>query len=102
MKYVKMQAFPITEDTYSLAVALLPPVFATIPIDQTLGCWVVINQLGVRVNKVNQLEALFDLKEETQTLTLESSWMSEEVFHKVYECELTSTRVVLSDVTKIN
>ena len=102
MQYIKTQAFPITDETYSLAVAILPPIFATIPISQTIGCLVVINQLTAKKEKITQLDAWLNAKEPIQKLIIESIWMSEEMFHEMYDSSQTHTRVVLSDVIKID
>ncbi len=103
MKNVKTQAFPITEETYSLAVALLPPVFATLPLSKVMGCWVIINKFRV-ANPLsnNLLDKAFGGDQKNEVLTLHNSWVSQEDFSQLYTSEESQTpvRVVLNEITQ--
>lgn len=76
MKHIKTVAFEITEETYSFAVAVLPPIFATIPIDNVIGHWVILNELAVTYTR--------DARGR-QHLYLENSWMDAEDFGSTYD-----------------
>lgn len=75
MKHIKTVAFEITEETYSFAIAMLPPVFATIPIDNVLGHWVLMNELSVQYTHGGT----------GQHLVLQNSWMNAEDFGSTYD-----------------
>lgn len=44
---MQTMALEITEKTYPIAVACLPDMFLTIPVNQVYGCFLVINEIGV-------------------------------------------------------
>ncbi len=103
MKYVKTQAFRITEETYSLAVALLTPRFAVIPMRRTLNHWVVINQLVSERKALKQADdAMSDSNNVQQKLVLKCTWMSDELFHARYEDTEELASVILTEVVKID
>lgn len=72
---INMLALEINTNTYSLAVASLPPVFATIPHPEVIGRILVLNQVDVRYGR----------KSKVQTLTIGNAWMEPEEFHKTFE-----------------
>lgn len=89
MKNIKTMAFEINENSYSLAVAILPPVFATIPLDEVYKSVVVINELGVLWYGCGDAE---------QALALDSSWMSAEDFYENYDINITPIEIGFSEV----
>jgi len=91
MQYLKTSAFAIDENTYSLAVAILPPVFATIPVSEVLGYYVVINQPSVQ----------YSHNEEVQALVLGCAWMSKNMFFEMYETVNAPITMVFTEVTAI-
>ena len=75
MNFVPTMALEINEKTYPIAVACLPPVFATIPFKDVDGHYLVINRLEARRSPKNKTQ---------QTLTVGNSWMRAEQFKKTY------------------
>lgn len=73
MTKISTLAIEINEETYSIAVACLPPSFALIPFAQVERDYLVINEL--RINYGADGEEL---------LTLGNHWMDRELFHKTY------------------
>lgn len=101
MKHVKTQGFRISEETYSLAVALLPPAFATIPFDKVKDHVVVINSFDVLVTTSNNsFNGYFRDREETQVLTIDNSWISPEGFDELYSVTDDSVKIMLTEITE--
>jgi hypothetical protein len=71
---IRTMAIEITIDTYSVAIACLPPVFATLPRSIVMGHIVIINDPRVLT------------KGKKQTLTLANAWMTRNHFDKTYNC----------------
>ena len=75
MPNLPTMALEINKDTWPIAVACLPPMFATIPFDKVDGHYLVINELGVS-HWSNSKE---------RALTVSNNWQKAWMFKKNYE-----------------
>ena len=90
--YLRTSAFIITKESYSLAAAILPPVFSTIPMKDVLDHYVVIHQPSVE----------FTHEGNVQTLTLGCSWMSKEDFFEMYTLKKFPVKIEIVEVEVIS
>ncbi len=73
---LKTMAVKITEDNYPIAVACLAAGFATYPVKEVVGCYLVINELGVDT---------FKHEGDRPFLVVGNSWMTEKLFNETYQ-----------------
>lgn len=71
--FIPTMAIKITEATHPIAIACLPPVFATLPKSEVFGSYLVINEIFVQAGKG-----------ETMLLSIGNVWMSEDDFREKY------------------
>ena len=92
MRHIKTLAFVIQDDvSYSLAVALLPPVFATLPFNEVIGYTVIINDLHTGYRKGNR----------AQTLEIGNSWVKPTDFPELYEADIALPAITLTETIRI-
>lgn len=75
MKFVPTMAIEINQDTYPIAVACLPPVFATLSHQKVMDHILVINDLGLIYDKTGRRAA---------GLKIGNAWMKREEFDSSY------------------
>ena len=91
MQCIKTMAIRITEDTYSIAVACLPPTFAQIGKDLVFGTYLVINALDTTV----------DENEQQVKLSLTNFWSTEELFLVEYDFVGPVRKTLFTEVVKM-
>ena len=74
MSLVKTQAIKINEATYPIAMACLPPAFATIPLYKVLDHWLVINEIIAQYPK----------KQGPATTSIGNHWLNDYDFSETY------------------
>ncbi len=73
---LKTMAVRITKDNYSIAAACLAAGFATIPLRETLGCYLVINEMHAEN---------FRKEGKHPYLVISNSWMTTKTFVDTYQ-----------------